>query len=108
MAHLEILFLGCFSNLSIYQFSIPNEPLYHLTQLRLDCEDETSITTHIYDFLKFCESHEIDDEEFACAFFFLTLEGRVNQWCHTLPPTSILYSHHFLKDIYHSFDRYDY
>jgi len=63
---------------------------------------------HIYGFLRFCESYEIDDEEFVRVLLFSTIERCVNQGCHTLPPTSIHSFHHFLEELYQSFDRYDY
>jgi len=108
MAHTQILLLGCFSNFSLYQFSIPDEPLYHLSQLKFDGEDGTSIIEHISIFFKFYESYEIIYEESACVLFFLTLEGHVNQWCHTLPPTSIHSLHQFVGDLHQAFDRYNY
>jgi len=71
------------------QCSIPDDKLYHLSQLKFDGKDGTSITKHISDFLKFCESYEIDDEEFAYVVFSLTLEGHVNKWCHMFLESSI-------------------
>jgi len=108
MTHAQTLLPGCFSNFSLYQFTIPHEPFYHLSQLNFDGEDGTSITEHISYFIKFCESYEIYDEEFSCVIFFLTLEGRVNQWCHTLPPTSIHSLHHLLGELHQAFDMYNY
>ena len=78
MDHPQIILPGYFSNLSHGKILILDEPLYHLSQLNFDGEDGTSITKHISDFIKFCESYEINDEEFSCVIFFLTLEGRVN------------------------------
>jgi len=100
MAHTQILLLGHFSNFSLYRFSIPNEPLNHLSQLKFDGDDGTSIAKHISDFLNFYESYKINDEEFSCVVLFLTLEGRDNRWCHTLPPSSIHSLHHFLWEIH--------
>jgi len=40
--------------------------------------------------------------------FFLTLEGRVNQWCNTLPLSSIHYFEHLIKELHLEFDSYDY
>lgn len=95
MAHSQIILLRCLSNLSISQFSIPDEPFYHLSQLKFNGEDGTSIAKHIYDFLIFFESYEIDNEYFYCVLFFLTLEDRANKWC-TLPSASFHYIQHFL------------
>lgn len=53
MGHPQNLLSMCFYNLSIYQFSIPNEPLYHLSQLKFDGENGPSITVHISTFLNF-------------------------------------------------------
>lgn len=108
MAHTQISLPGCFSNFSLYQFSIPDETLGHLSLLKFDGEDGTCITNHISDFLKFYESYEINDEDFSYVLFFLTLEGRVNWWIHTLPSTSIHSLHHFLRELHQTFDRYSY
>ena len=91
MDHSQIILPGCFSNLSICQFSIPDEPLYHLPQLKFDGEYGTSIIENISDFLKFFEPYEINDEYFACVLFSLTLEAHSNRWFHTLPSTSIIF-----------------
>ena len=66
-----------------------------------------SVTEHIYDFLHFCESREIDSDELFCVLFFLTLEGRANQWCHTLPPASVHSLLTFLKELHQAFDECD-
>lgn len=103
LAYPQILLPGCFSNLSICQLWIPDELLYHFPQLKFDDEDGTSITTRIYDFIKFCESYKINDEEFACVLFFLTLKGRVNNGSipYHPPPSiiSIIYSRSFIKPL---------
>ena len=108
MAHTQILILGCFSNFSLYQFLIPDELLDHLSQLKFDGEDGTSITKHIYDFLKFFEFYKRNDEDFSCVFFFLSLEGRANRWCHTLTPTFIHSLHQLLRELHQAFERYNY
>jgi len=78
MAHPKIILPGFLSNQSPGKFSILDEPLYHLSQFNFDGEDGMSITKKIYDFLKFFEYYEIDDEYFVCVTLFLTLEGHVN------------------------------
>ena len=78
MAHPQIIFAGYFSSLFPNKILIPNEPIYHLSQLKFYGEDGTSITEHITNFLKFCEYCEINDEYFSCVAFFLNLKGHVN------------------------------
>ena len=89
MAHPSIVLSVHFSNFSLYQISLPDELLDLLSLLKFDSEDRMSLTRHIYAFLHFYESHEIDSEELVCVLFFLTIEGRANRWCHTLSPASI-------------------
>lgn len=66
-----------------------------------------SITEHIYDFLHFCESHEIDSDELVCVLFFLTLEGRDNLWCQALPPASIHTLLTFVVELHQAFNECD-
>ena len=108
MALTKILFLGCLFGLSIFRFSIPQEQLHHLSQLKFDGEDETTSNKNIFDFLKFCESLEIDDEEFSCALLSLTLEGRAKQWCYTLPVVSIHSFEQLVGKLQQEFDMYDF
>jgi len=106
MAHPQIILPRCFSSLcSPSQLLISGEPLDDLSQLKFYGEDGTSITEHISNFLKF---YEIDDENISCVLFFLTLEGRVNRLCHTLPLASIHSFDQFFEEIHQAFDRYDY
>lgn len=79
MGHLKVILPGCFSNLYPSEILFHDEPLYPFSQLKFDGEDGTSITNHIFNFLKFCEFYEINDIYFSCVPFFLTLEGHVNR-----------------------------
>ena len=97
MALSRIFHPGFFSTLSICEFSISNEHIYHLSPLNFDGEDGKSITEHIFYILIFSESYKIDDEEFSSMLFSLTLEGHTKQWCHMLPAVSI---HSFEKLVY--------
>lgn len=108
MAHPRIILLGCFPNLSPGEISIPNESLYDFSTLNIDGEGDMSFAKHASLFLKFFEYYEIDYEDVACIFFFLTLDGQASQWRHTLPPTSIHSLNHLIEEIYLAFDRYDY
>lgn len=65
------------------------------------------VTEHIYDFLHFYESHEIDSDDLVCVLFFLTLEGFSNWWCHILPPTSVRSLLTFLKELHQAFNGCD-
>lgn len=108
MAHTKILPPGCSSNFSLFQLSILDDPLDHLSELKFDGEDATPIIEHIFYFLKFCKSYEIDDDEFDFLLFYLTLESHVNQWCYTFPLASIHSLHQFLRELHQAFDRYNY
>lgn len=66
------------------------------------------LSTHINDFLGFCKSLEIDDEDVMCILFTLTLEFRFYQWCYTLPSSSIHSFRQFTKELHQDFDWYDY
>lgn len=88
-------------------FLIPNELLYDLSQFKFDGEGDTSIAKHASLFLKFCEHYEIEWKDVACVIFFLILKSWVNQWCHTLPSSSIHYFQHFIKERHLAFDKYD-
>jgi len=79
-----------------------------LSQFKFDSEGDTSITENASLFLKFCEHYEIECEYVACILFCLTLEGKFNRWCHTLPPASIYSFEHLIKELHLIFDRYDY
>lgn len=98
---------GCFSNFSLDQISLPNELLIHFSQLKLDGEDRTSISKHIYDFLQIFHPFEIDNEESPCVLFFLALEGCANQWCPTLPHTFVHSLLPFLKELHQAFNKYN-
>lgn len=77
----------CFSNISNFKF--PVELIDDSSQLKFDGEGNTFIVKHISLFLKFCEYYEINCEYASIKLFTITLEGRVNKWCQTLPSTSI-------------------
>jgi len=109
IAHPQIIVSGCFSSLCPpNHILIPDDPLDDFSQSKFDGEDGTYIAKNIYDFLKWYEYYEIDDENISCVFFLLALKGHINQWCHTLPPTSIYSFDQFLKELHQTFDRYDY
>lgn len=102
-----------FSNLSPGKLSISAEKTSNLSpgklyQLNFDGEGDISTTKHFFHLFKFCESDLIEDGDMACVIFFLTLEGRVNWWFHTLPSASIHSFAQFLKKIIQDFDRHDY
>ena len=80
----------------------------HFSQLKFDGENGISVTDHLFDFLEFCEYYEIDDEEFSCVLFSLTLEGRIKKWCHTLPATSIHSFEQLIGELQQAFHRYDF
>lgn len=107
MDHRNFALLGCFSHFSLNQLSIPVDLLNHLSLLKFDSDDRTSVTKHIYDFLHLWKSREIDSEELVSMLLFLTLEGCANWWCHTLPSPSI---HSLLtppKELHPTFDKYN-
>lgn len=70
--------------------------------------DGTSISKHIYDFLKFLQPYEIHNEEYFCVVFFPTLEGRANWWCYTFPPAFFHSLIPFLKELHQAFGKYNY
>lgn len=79
-----------------------------MSQLKFNGEDGTPLIKNIYDSLEFCESFVINDEEFSCVFFSLTLEGRTKQWCHTLPAMSIYSFEQLIGELQQAFERYDF
>lgn len=101
MYYPQIIISRCFYNLSHSKLSIPDEPLNDLSQLKFDGEGDTSIFEHASIFLKLCEYYKIDCENVACIIFYLTLEGWVNWWCNTQPPTSIHSLEHFIKELHY-------
>ena len=106
MDHTQFVLPRSFSHFSLSQLSIPDELLDHLSLLKIDDEeDRTSVTKHIYDFLHFCESHEINNDELVCIIFFLTLEGHANRWCQTLPPDFVHSLLTLLKELNQTFNK---
>ena len=89
MARSQIILPRCLSEFYEPRCLIPDELMYHLSQLKFDGENGVSITQHLLDFYDFGECYEIENEGLICLLFFLTLEGRAKQWCHTLPKASI-------------------
>lgn len=79
-----------------------------MSRLKFDGKDGITLNKHISDFLKFCESFEIDDEEFAYVFLSLTLEGCAKKWCHTLPAASIHSFEQLVGKLQQTFDWYDF
>lgn len=108
MDHPQIILAGCFSNRTNGKIFIPNEPLYDLSNPKFDGEGDTSIIRYASIFLKFFRNYEIDCENVSCVIFYLTLEGQVNQWCHTLPLTSVHSFENFNNEIHLALDNYDY
>lgn len=107
MNNTQFMLPVCFSHFSLNKLSIPDELLNHLSLLNFDSEEKTSVTEHIYDFLHFYESHEINSDEIVYVLFFLTLEGHDNRWCHTLPPASVHSLLTLLKELHQAFDECD-
>ena len=66
-----------------------------------------SITQHLLDFYDFGECYEIENEGLICFLFFLTLEGRAKQWCHTLPKASIHSFEQLASELRQAFHMYD-
>jgi len=84
------------------------EQLGDLSQFKFDSEGDKSITEHASLFLKFCEYYETGYEDVSCIIFYLTLEGWVSRWCHTLPPATIHSFKHLITELPLAFDMYDY
>ena len=89
MAHSQIILSTYLSEFYEPRYFIPDELMYHLSQLKFDGENGVSITRHLSDLCEFGECYKIENEGFICFLFFLTLEGRAKKWCHTLPEASI-------------------
>ena len=84
MARSQIILPRCLSEFYEPRYFIPDELMYHLSQLKFDGENGVSITQHLLYFFEFGEFYEIENEGLICFLFFLTLEGRAKKWCRTL------------------------
>jgi len=49
--------------------------LHFLSQLRFDGEGETTVSKHVFNFWKFCGSHNITNDNVICMLFTLTFTG---------------------------------
>ena len=87
---------------------IPDELMYHLSQLKLDGENGVSINQHLLDFCDFGECYEIDNEGLICFLFFLTLKGHAKIWCRTLPEASIHSFEQLANELQQAFHMYDF
>ena len=104
----QIIIPNIFSNLSPGKISISTKSFHVLSQFKFNGEGDTFLSKHTNDFLRFCKSHEINDEDNVFILFTLILEGWVNWWCHTLPYAFIHYFDQFINEIHQDFDGYDY
>ena len=108
MARSQIILPRCLSEFYEPQYFVPDELMYHLSQLKFDGENGVSITQRLLDFCDFGECYEIDDEGLICLLFFLTLGVRVKQWCRTLPKASIHSFEQLAHKLQQAFHRYDF
>lgn len=106
MASSQILTSTCFSRTT--NSKVPIGITNDLTNVNFNGEGGTTILEHIAHFLEFCTHNKIHCEDTAYRFFILTFKACIEEWCYTLPTTSIHSFEHIVKELYHACDRHDY
>jgi len=96
----QIIIQEIFLNLPPGKLSISSKIVHVLSHFRFDSEGGTILSKNINDFLVFYKSLEVNNEYVMCILFTLTLDGHVNQWCHSLPSTSVHSFCQFLKELH--------
>jgi hypothetical protein len=96
----------CFSG--IVPLKTPRKIFSLLSKIKFYGEGEIVAFEHIFQFWKFCVSHNNTNESFICKLFTLTFTSQIKSWCDTLLVASIHTWEQFMHQIWHDFENYEY
>jgi len=105
MTYITILTPTFFSH--AHDFEVLEDFIADLSQIKYDSEGQAALLRHGVAFIGFCHRNEVPLDDISCGLFTYTLDGHADQWCHTLPATSIHSYDHMTDELICDFYHYD-
>ena len=105
MNYITISTPTCFSH--AHDFEVSEDVIDDLSQIKYDGEGGATLLRHEVSVAGFCDRNDVPSDDIVCGMFVYTLDGLVDQWCCSLPTTSIHFYDHMIDELIHSFYHYD-